>query len=74
VLDRQDYEIDMLRSALLIAQHRNADLDIAHYTQMIEKMAHELEAHLPPPDERYPLRMIKAISKYIYGAYFLHLW
>jgi len=65
-MEKEDEDIDMVRSALLIAMHRNTELDIEHYAARVESMAEELEAFLPPPDERYPLRMIAAVSKYLY--------
>jgi hypothetical protein len=33
------------------------------------RQAKELEAYLPPAEERYPLRVIGAINKFLFGAW-----
>ncbi len=41
-LDRPDVEADLLRSALLLSKHDNADLDVASYERGFEQMVREL--------------------------------
>jgi len=61
-----DDDLDVLRCALWIAQHRNADLDVELCIRQMDELAKELEEYMPPQEERYPLRVIGAINKFVY--------
>lgn len=59
-----DDKIDLAASALYIAQEEYPNLDVAAYLNAFDVMASELEERLS--GERYPLRMIQAINRYLY--------
>jgi len=65
-LDQEEEDVDLLKAAVFIAQHRTPELDADAVIRKIDAMVEELQEYLPPPDERYPLRMIGAISKFLY--------
>ena len=67
-LSRPDEEVDVIRAALYIAMHHTPRLDVDACVAQLEEMSAGLEAHLPPPDERYTRRMLLAINSYMFGV------
>ena len=64
---KPDDEIDFVRAALYIAMHRRADLSrVEDAVEEIDELARELETRLPPPEDRFPLRTLKAVSRYMF--------
>ncbi|NWF62096.1 MAG: tetratricopeptide repeat protein [Fischerella sp.] len=63
-VQQPDEQIDLARTALYIAQEEYPDLDPEEYLNAFDTMAAELEERLPV--ERYPLRVIQNINKYLY--------
>lgn len=63
-IDRTDSEINLAKAALLIAQSKYPDLEIAAYLEAIEVMA--VEAGGLTIDEEYPLRIIQCLNEYFY--------
>lgn len=64
-IHQADDNINLAKAALYIAQEEYPDLDINHYLNILDKMAVEVEKLLPI--ERYPLRVIQTINKYLYN-------
>lgn len=56
--------IDLAKSALYIAQEEYPELDVDRYLAQLDAMAEAIAPHLPA--ERYPLRVIQAINRYLY--------
>ena len=64
---KPDDEIDFVRAAMYIAMHRRADLSrVEDAVEEIDELARELETRLPPPEDRFPLRTLKAVSRYMF--------
>jgi regulator of sirC expression with transglutaminase-like and TPR domain len=63
-IQRPDKHIDLARAALYIAQEEYPSLDVEEYLNAFNAMAAELEERLPP--QRYPLRIVQSINKYLY--------
>jgi regulator of sirC expression with transglutaminase-like and TPR domain len=63
-IQQPDEYIDLTKAALLIAQEEYPDLDLEEYINALDTMAFELLERLP--DERYPMRVIQTINKYLY--------
>ena len=59
-----DEEIDLAKAALYIAQEEYPKLDVYEYLNALDTMAAELSERLPT--ERYPMRTIKVINRYLY--------
>ena len=57
-------QIDLAKAALYIAQEEYPTLDPAAYLNALDTMAAEIEERLPA--ERYPLRIIQSINRYLY--------
>ncbi|MCX7595386.1 MAG: SirB1 family protein [Fischerella sp.] len=64
-VQQPDEQIDLVRAALYIAQEEYPNLDPEEYLNAFDTMAAELEERLPV--ERYPLRVIQSINKYLYS-------
>jgi regulator of sirC expression with transglutaminase-like and TPR domain len=60
-----DRPINLAQAALCIALEEYPDLDISECLEQIDRMAAAIRPHLP--QERYPLRVIQAINRHIYG-------
>mmetsp|Transcript_14545 Transcript_14545/g.23952 ORF Transcript_14545/g.23952 Transcript_14545/m.23952 type:complete len:437 (+) Transcript_14545:265-1575(+) len=67
-LGKPDDEINFLRAAMYIAMHRRPDLQRVEDAEMeIAELAADLEKTLPPnPADRFPLRTLKAIGRYMF--------
>ena len=66
-MSKPDETIDLARAAGYVAMHRRPDESrVADAVEELDALAAELEATLPPPDQRYPLRTLKAISRYMF--------
>ena len=65
-LAKDDSEVDVARAALYVALHHTPQLDVEAYMARLDAMARDLEAFLPPPDERYTRRMLLAINKFMF--------
>ncbi len=63
-VDCPDDQIDLARAALWIAQEEYPDLDTSAYLKQLDTMAEELRDRLPT--ERYPLKVIQAINRYLF--------
>ncbi|HEY9647917.1 MAG TPA: transglutaminase-like domain-containing protein [Chroococcidiopsis sp.] len=63
-INQPDAQIDRAKAALYIAQEDYPDLDVEFYLQQLDQMAAAVARHLP--QERYPLRVIKAINAHLY--------
>ncbi len=63
-VDCPDDQIDLARAALWIAQEEYPDLDTSAYLKQLDTMAEELRDRLPA--ERYPLKVIQAINRYLF--------
>lgn len=59
-----DEEIDLAYAALCIAQAHRPNLDPQHYLDRLDECAQVLVKQLP--EERYPLKVLKALNHYIY--------
>jgi regulator of sirC expression with transglutaminase-like and TPR domain len=66
-VQRPPGEINLGRAALLLAATADPELDVMAYLAILDTMARELESDLP--EERYPLRMIKAINHYLFDGW-----
>lgn len=62
-LQKPDDDIDLAAAALYIAQEAYPTLDVAEYLNALDTMADEVTERLP--DERYPLRVIQTINRYL---------
>ena len=66
-MSKPDEEIDLARAAGYVAMHRRPDESrVADAVEELDVLAAELEATLPPPEQRFPLRTLKAISRYMF--------
>lgn len=66
-LSKPDEEIDFVKAAMYIAMHRRPDIDrVEDAENELAELAAELEATLPPLEERFPLRTLKAISRFMF--------
>lgn len=63
-IQQPDEYIDLAKAALYLAQEEYPDLDPEEYINALDTMAFELLECLP--DERYPMRVIQSINKYLY--------
>ena len=63
-IQQPDEYIDLAKAALYIAKEEYSQLDIEEYLNTLDAMAIELEERLPL--EKYPLKIIQAINKYLY--------
>jgi len=63
-INQLDQEIDLAKAALYIAQEEYPSLDPAEYLNALDAMADEVQERLPT--ERYPLRIIQTINRYLY--------
>ena len=63
-INQPDAQIDLAKAALYIAQEEYPDLDTAAYLNALDVMATEVEERLPV--ERYPLRVIQSLNRYLY--------
>jgi regulator of sirC expression with transglutaminase-like and TPR domain len=63
-IHQPDEQIDLAKAALYIAQEEYPDLDVDAYMNALDVMAAEVEECLPV--ERYPLRIIQSLNKYLY--------
>lgn len=61
----QQPEPDILHGAVLIARHRYPDIQLEDITDMLDDLAEQVKAALP--DSPYPLRVLGAISEYLYN-------
>ncbi len=59
-----DAQIDLAKAALYIAQEEYPDLYPEEYLNALDVMAAEVEERLPK--ERYPLRVIQTINRYLF--------
>jgi regulator of sirC expression with transglutaminase-like and TPR domain len=57
-------QIDLARASLYLAQEEYPELDVEEYLNALNTMAAEISDRLPP--ERYPLRIISTINRYLY--------
>jgi regulator of sirC expression with transglutaminase-like and TPR domain len=57
-------QIDLAEAALTIAREEYPDLDVEEYVNALDTMADELRERLA--DERYPLRILQGINRYLY--------
>jgi regulator of sirC expression with transglutaminase-like and TPR domain len=60
----QQPTLDLARAALLLAQEEYPDLDLDVYLNRLNSMAAAIADRLP--SERYPLRIIQTINRYLY--------
>ncbi len=63
-IHQPDEYIDLAKAALYIALEEYSELDIDEYLNALDAMAIELEERLPI--EKYPLKIIQSINKYLY--------
>jgi regulator of sirC expression with transglutaminase-like and TPR domain len=63
-IHQPDEQIDLAKAALYIAQEEYPDLDPSEYLNALDTMADEVQERLPA--ERYPLRMLQTINRYLY--------
>ncbi|XP_024359446.1 uncharacterized protein [Physcomitrium patens] len=64
---KPDEEISLVRAAVFVAQHLYPRITAEEVEAEMKEMADELEPLLPPPAERYTMRMINSINRYLYG-------
>lgn len=60
----QQPEPDLLKGAVLIARHRHPMVEYQQIKDIIDDLAEQIKPRLP--ESRYPLKMIHAISEYLY--------
>jgi regulator of sirC expression with transglutaminase-like and TPR domain len=66
-MSKPDAEIDFVRAAMYVAMHRRPDESrVEDAVEELDELAAELEKLLPPKEERFPLRTLKAISRYMF--------
>lgn len=63
-IHQNDDQIDLAKAALYIAQEEYPTLDPAEYLNILDVMAGEVAQRLK--DQRYPMRIVKAINDYLY--------
>eukprot|EP00955_Chlamydomonas_euryale_P079874 363353-Chlamydomonas_euryale.AAC.9 len=56
----------MHRCAVMIAQSEYPDISLESVERELDTLAELVEGELPPPGERYPLRVLKIISSVLY--------
>jgi hypothetical protein len=66
-VSKSDEEINLVRAAVFVAQHLYPRVTADEVEAQLDQMAADLERSLPPHGERYTMRMIKSINKYLYG-------
>ena len=59
-----DQQIDLAKAALYIAKEEYPNLDPGEYLNALDTMAAEIQERLP--EQRYPLRILQTINKYLY--------
>lgn len=59
-------EIDLAKASLYLAQAEYPDLEPQAYLAALDAIAAEIEARLPI--ERYPLKVIQTISRYLFDT------
>lgn len=64
-ISQPEADISLARAALYIAQETYPDLDIEVYLSQLDALAAAIAPQLPA--ERYPLRILSAISQFLYG-------
>lgn len=64
VIQQPDAQIDLAAAALYIAQEEYPSLDVEEYLNALDVMADEARDRLPV--EPYPLKIIQAISQYLF--------
>ena len=67
-MQKPDDEINFVKAAMYIAMHRRADFSrVEDAENEIDELAAELETRLPPdPEDRFPLRTLKAIGRFMF--------
>ena len=64
-----DEDIDLAKAAMYVAMHRRPDeARVDDAVEELDQLAAELEKTLPPPEDRFPLRTLKAISRYMFDT------
>lgn len=63
-IHQPDEQIDLAKAALYIAQEEYPNLDPDEYLNALDTMALEVQERLP--GERYPMRIIQTINRYLY--------
>lgn len=63
-INRPEQQIDLAKAALYIAQEEYPDIEVEEYLNALDAMAFEVEERLP--SERYPLKIIQTINRYLY--------
>ncbi|MFE1744993.1 SirB1 family protein [Coleofasciculus sp. H7-2] len=63
-INQPDEQINLAKAALDIAQEEYPDLDPDEYLNALDTMAAEVQERLPA--QRYPLRVIQTINRYLY--------
>lgn len=63
-IHQPDEQIDLAKAALYIAQEEYPNLDPEEYLNALDTMADEVQERLPA--ERYPMRIIQTINRYLY--------
>jgi regulator of sirC expression with transglutaminase-like and TPR domain len=63
-INQPDEQINLAKAALDIAQEEYPDLDLEEYLNALDTMAAEVQERLPA--ERYPMRTIQTINRYLY--------
>ncbi len=69
-IDRPDEEIDLAKAALCIATIEYPNLETDRYIHQLDLMGQTVAARLTP--NRYPLKVIQAIGKYLYEELGFH--
>ena len=60
--------MSVTRAALCIAMHVSPDIDTEAYLERLEAWGRDLQAHLPPPDQRYTRRMLLALNAFMFDT------
>jgi regulator of sirC expression with transglutaminase-like and TPR domain len=63
-VSQKDEDIDLLKAALFLAQAEYVDLELSIYINLLDRIAESIAKTLP--ETRYPLKVIKAINKYLF--------
>lgn len=63
-IHQPEFEINLAKAALYLAQEEYPDLDVAEYLNALDTMAAEVSERLPL--ENYPLRIIQVINQYLF--------
>ena len=68
-MQKPDEDIDLAKAAMYVAMHRRPDeARVDDAAEELDQLAAELEKTLPPPEDRFPLRTLKAISRYMFDT------